>query len=237
MGRFARGRSIGVYLKRLVIRGFKSFAERTELELERGVTVVVGPNGSGKSNVVDAVAWVLGAQGALALRGGKMDDVIFAGAEQRAALWKARKTAFGALGRAAPTCITQDGVVPRSELPHILRFVRQVADKHHLRVASNFHAGDGNIHPNFLFDRRDPRKVDAVQQASHEILAECVRVGGSVTGEHGIGVEKTAALRLMFNDADLAAQRRLKAVFDPAGRANSDKVFASEERQATPTES
>jgi len=148
-----------------------------------------------------------------------------ASAEQRAALWKARKTAFGALGRAAPTCITQDGVVPRSELPHILRFVRQVADKHHLRVASNFHAGDGNIHPNFLFDQRDPRQVEAVQQASHEILAECVRVGGSVTGEHGIGVEKTEALKLMFNEADLAAQRRVKHVFDPAGKANPNKIF------------
>jgi glycolate oxidase len=160
-----------------------------------------------------------------------------ASAEQRAALWKARKTAFGALGRAAPTCITQDGVVPRSELPGILRFVRQVADKHHLRVASNFHAGDGNIHPSFLFDRRDPGQVEAVQQASHEILAECVRVGGTVTGEHGIGVEKTEALRLMFNDADLAAQRLLKGVFDPADLANSDKIFASDGQQGTPTES
>lgn len=150
-------------------------------------------------------------------------------AAERALLWKARKTAFGALGRLAPTCITQDGVVPRSRLPHIMRFVQQIGRKYGLRLASNFHAGDGNIHPNFLFDGRDAEQVRKVLQASHEILAECVRLGGSVTGEHGIGVEKIDALRLMFSETDLRAQRRLREVFDPLRLANPGKVFASDD--------
>ncbi len=156
-------------------------------------------------------------------------------ARERAALWKARKTAFGALGRLAPTCITQDGVVPRSELPHILRYVQQVAQKYGLRVASNVHAGDGNIHPNFLFDGRDDRQVQAVLRAGYEILAECVRVGGSVTGEHGIGVEKIEALKLMFSDVDLEAQQRLRHVFDPEHLANPNKLFALNDDPAIPT--
>ena len=159
-----------------------------------------------------------------------------ADADRRAALWKARKTAFGALGRRAPTCVTQDGVVPRSKLPHILRFVQQVANKYGLSVASNFHAGDGNIHPNFLFDQRDRRQVQAVQQAGDEILAECVRVGGSVTGEHGIGVEKIHALKFMFNHADLQAQRRLRGVFDPGGLANPNKLFSTDAEPAATTD-
>ncbi len=143
----------------------------------------------------------------------------------RALLWRARRTAFGALGRLAPTCITQDGVVPPSKVPEILEFIAHTAARHGLRVASNFHAGDGNIHPNFLFDGRDPAQTQRVLQASHEILAECVRLGGSITGEHGIGIEKIAALKLMYNDQDLAAQRRLRAVFNHNGLANPNKVF------------
>ena len=159
-----------------------------------------------------------------------------ADAAARELLWKARKTAFGALGRLAPTCITQDGVVPRSQLPHILQYVREVAKKHGLRVASNFHAGDGNIHPNFLFDGSDPRQVQAVQQAGYEILAECARVGGSVTGEHGIGVEKIDALKLMFNETDLRAQQRLREVFDPDHLANPNKVLATNHRPPRATQ-
>jgi glycolate oxidase len=145
--------------------------------------------------------------------------------EAQALLWKARKTAFGSIGRASPHCITQDGVVPRSQLPHILRFVERVAQETGLRVVSNFHAGDGNIHPNFLFDAACPEALASVHEASDRILAECVRVGGSVTGEHGIGIEKTAALGWMYTPSDLAAQQRWRRVFDPKERANPGKVF------------
>jgi glycolate oxidase subunit GlcD len=147
--------------------------------------------------------------------------------QRRALLWRARKTAFGALGRSAPCCITQDGVVPRSRLPDILQFIREVGRRHGLRIANNFHAGDGNIHPNFLFDAGDPAQLKLVLQASHEILAECVRLGGSITGEHGVGVEKTAAMKLMYSPSDLAVQQRIRRVFDPCMMANPGKIFPS----------
>src|SRR5215471_12625206 len=105
---------------------------------------------------------------------------------ERLLLWKCRKQAFGAVGRLAPSYCTQDGVVPRTKLPHILREIQRIGTKHQLRIANVFHAGDGNIHPIVLFDERDPDQVKRVLAASHEILEECVRCGGSVTGEHGI---------------------------------------------------
>ena len=105
------------------------------------------------------------------------------------AIWKSRKSAFGAIGRLSPTFCTQDGVVPRTKLPHILRHHRGVGERYDLRIANVFHAGDGNIHPILLFDERDPEQVKRVLEASHEILDECIALGGSVTGEHGIGVK------------------------------------------------
>src|SRR5205823_521872 len=109
---------------------------------------------------------------------------------ERMLLWKCRKQAFGAVGRLAPSYCTQDGVVPRTKLPHILREIRSIGEKYQIRIANVFHAGDGNIHPILLFDERDADQVKRVLKASNEILEECLRCGGSVTGEHGIGVEK-----------------------------------------------
>src|SRR5207247_6852661 len=110
---------------------------------------------------------------------------------ERLLLWKSRKQAFGAIGRLSPSYCTQDGVVPRTKLPHILREIQKIGATYQLRIANVFHAGDGNIHPILLFDERDPDQVKRVLQASHEILEECIRAGGSVTGEHGIGVERS----------------------------------------------
>src|SRR5262249_9554469 len=115
---------------------------------------------------------------------------VAATADERALLWKSRKQAFGAIGRLAPSYCTQDGVVPRTKLPHILRFIQRTSEKYGLRIANVFHAGDGNIHPILLFDERDSEQVRRVLEASHDTLEECIAVGGSVTGEHGIGVEK-----------------------------------------------
>src|SRR5713101_7510058 len=106
---------------------------------------------------------------------------------ERLLLWKSRKQAFGAVGRLAPSYCTQDGVVPRTKLPHILRVIQQIGSKYRLRIANVFHAGDGNIHPIILFDERDQEQVQRVLRASHEILEACIACGGSVTGEHGIG--------------------------------------------------
>src|SRR6059058_2193471 len=144
---------------------------------------------------------------------------------ERAALWKCRKRAFGAVGRLAPNYCTQDGVVPRTRVPEILRHIAAAAERHQLRIANVFHAGDGNIHPILLFDERDRDEVRRVLAAGREILEACVALGGSLTGEHGIGVEKIGQMPLLFGPDDLAAMVRLRAVFDPEGRANPHKIF------------
>jgi glycolate oxidase len=144
---------------------------------------------------------------------------------ERLLLWKSRKQAFGAVGRLAPSYCTQDGVVPRTKLPHILREIRRIGEHHQLRIANVFHAGDGNIHPILLFDERDADQVKRVLDASHEILEECLRCGGSVTGEHGIGVEKIDFMPKLFSPEDLAMMLRLRAAFNPDGRCSPHKMF------------
>src|SRR5438874_4879844 len=144
---------------------------------------------------------------------------------ERLLLWKCRKQAFGAVGRLAPSYCTQDGVVPRTQLPHILREIQRIGSKYQVRIANVFHAGDGNIHPILLFDERDADQVKRVLQASHEILEECLRAGGSVTGEHGIGVEKIDFMPRMFTPEDLAMMLRLRAAFNPDNRCSPAKVL------------
>jgi glycolate oxidase len=144
---------------------------------------------------------------------------------ERAQIWKCRKQAFGAVGRLAPSYCTQDGVVPRTKLPQILRAIHRVGEKYHIRIANVFHAGDGNIHPILLFDERDRDQVRRVLQAGHEILEECLRLGGSVTGEHGIGVEKIDFMPKLFTPEDLNMMLRLRAAFNPHNRCSPRKIF------------
>ncbi|MFO0808012.1 MAG: FAD-linked oxidase C-terminal domain-containing protein [Gemmataceae bacterium] len=144
---------------------------------------------------------------------------------ERLLLWKARKQAFGAMGRLAPSLCTHDGVVPRTKLPHMLRFIGNLSKKCGIRICNVFHAGDGNIHPNFLFDERDPVQVHKVIEAGHEILDECIACGGSVTGEHGIGIEKIDFMAKLFTEADLAQMLRLRAAFNPDNRCSPHKIF------------
>jgi glycolate oxidase len=144
---------------------------------------------------------------------------------ERAALWKSRKRAFGAVGRLAPNYCTQDGVVPRTKLPEILRRIVAVGERHQLRIGNVFHAGDGNIHPILLYDERDADQVRRVLAAGREILEACVELGGSVTGEHGIGVEKVEQMPLIFSPADLLVMSDLRRVFDPDVRCNPGKIF------------
>lgn len=153
-------------------------------------------------------------------------EVRLAGTEaERLLLWKSRKQAFGAVGRLAPSYCTQDGVVPRTKLPHILQEIGRIGNKYQIRIANVFHAGDGNIHPILLFDERDADQVKRVLGASHEILEECLRVGGSVTGEHGIGVEKIDFMPRMFSPEDLATMMRLRKAFNPDNRCSPGKLF------------
>ncbi len=158
-------------------------------------------------------------------------EVRLAGSEaERLELWKCRKRAFGAIGRLSPNFLTQDGVVPRSKLPDIMAFIEDASRKHGLRIPNVFHAGDGNIHPLILYDERDPQQVRKAIQAGDEILHKCIELGGSVTGEHGIGVEKTSFMALQFGPSDLEAMHRLRGVFDPETRCNPHKMFPGGKR-------
>jgi glycolate oxidase len=144
---------------------------------------------------------------------------------ERAALWKARKRAFGAVGRLAPNYATQDGVVPRTRLPDILREISAISSRHQLSIGNVFHAGDGNIHPIVLYDERDPCQVRRAIDAGRDILRACVEMGGSLTGEHGIGAEKMAEMPLIFSPDDLMVMAELRRVFDPEERSNPNKVI------------
>ena len=144
---------------------------------------------------------------------------------ERTSLWKARKRAFGAIGRLAPNYATHDGVVPRTKLPDILQRITAISTKYQLKIGNVFHAGDGNIHPIVLYDERDPDQVRRAIEAGHDILTACIELGGSLTGEHGIGVEKINEMPLLFSPDDLMVMSELRRVFDPDERSNPNKVI------------
>ncbi|MGH7996384.1 MAG: FAD-linked oxidase C-terminal domain-containing protein [Opitutaceae bacterium] len=145
--------------------------------------------------------------------------------EERALIWKGRKSAFSAAGRLSPDYLVQDGVVPRTRLGEALREIGRLADEAGIRVANVFHAGDGNLHPLILFNGREPGALEGAEALAGRILRLCLRLGGSITGEHGVGVEKRAFLAEMYSAADLAVMRRLRRAFDPDELANRGKMF------------
>jgi glycolate oxidase len=145
--------------------------------------------------------------------------------EERDLLWKGRKNAFGAVGRVSPFYYVQDGVVPRTRIADTLQHIELVAQRHRLIISNIFHAGDGNMHPIILFDARKPGDLEKAQRAGEEILEYCVSVGGSITGEHGVGMEKMELMGHQFSDASLEMIRRLKQLFDPDCRLNPGKVL------------
>ncbi len=144
---------------------------------------------------------------------------------ERQRLWKGRKGAFGAMGTLAPNYYVQDGVVPRSQLPEMMRRIAAISKQFDLRIANVFHAGDGNLHPNILFDMRTPGELERVIEAGAATLRACIELGGSITGEHGVGLEKKAYIGLLFNEADLEAMARVRRALDPDGRFNPAKLF------------
>ena len=146
---------------------------------------------------------------------------------ERQLLWKGRKSAFGAYGRISPAYMVMDGVIPRTRLPEVLRRVNEIASAHGLRVGNVFHAGDGNLHPNILYDPRNPGEEARVVEAGGEILKVCADVGGSISGEHGIGLEKMDYMSLIFTEADLDFMRRLREAFNPRNLCNPGKIFPS----------
>ena len=144
---------------------------------------------------------------------------------ERKKLWAARKGAFGAIGRIAPDSMIQDAVVPRSRLPEVLDGVFRIAAKYQLRIANVFHAGDGNLHPLICFDSRSVDEVRNVKEAGRELMETCVRAGGSITGEHGVGFDKRELLPLIFSEADMETMLQVRAAFDPTGLCNPGKII------------
>jgi glycolate oxidase len=143
----------------------------------------------------------------------------------RATVWRGRKAAFAAMGRISPDYYVQDGVVPRTMLPAVLRRIEELSQEHGLRVGNVFHAGDGNLHPLVLYDGRVQGESARAEELSKLILVACIDAGGSITGEHGVGTDKACAMPLMFGEDDLAAMQRLRRAFDPDNLSNPGKLF------------
>jgi glycolate oxidase len=171
----------------------------------------------------DAARRICSESGATALR-------IAANAEERALIWAGRKAAFAAVGRLSPDYLVQDGVVPRAMLPDVLERISGLSKASGVRVANVFHAGDGNLHPLVLYDGSKEGQAERAEQVAVEISEICVDHGGSITGEHGIGVEKMCLLPRMFSEKDLAVMLRIRSAFDPGTRCNPGKVFPTVEQ-------
>jgi glycolate oxidase len=195
-------------------------AFRFGFPLDAGAVLLIEVDGLevGLDQQRDRVADICRANGAREVR-------FAADARERLQLWKARKQAFGAIGRLSPSYCTQDGVVPRTKLPEILRRIRQIGDRYDIKIVNVFHAGDGNLHPILLFDERHAEEIQRVLAASGEILDACLECGGSVTGEHGIGLEKLSFMNRMFTDDDLDVMARLRDALNPSGLLSPGKLL------------
>src|SRR5712692_3040794 len=158
---------------------------------------------------------------------GALDVRVARDEAERALLWKGRKEAAGAVGRLAPAYLLQDAVVPRSRLPEIMRELVAIAARHRVQIANVFHAGDGNLHPLILYDDRRPEELERAKAANEELLLACIAMGGTVTGEHGIGLDKAKNLPFQYADADLNFMYRLRRAFDPDGIMNPGKLLPS----------
>ncbi len=145
--------------------------------------------------------------------------------DQRARFWKGRKAAFAAMGRVSPSYYVQDGVIPRTKLPEVLRRIRALSAESGLKIGNVFHAGDGNLHPLVCYDERITGQAELAQQVAAEILTYCLDVGGSITGEHGVGADKADQMPKMFSDTDLDTMQLVRCAFDPAHICNPGKVF------------
>jgi glycolate oxidase len=150
--------------------------------------------------------------------------------EESVSIWKGRKAAFGAIGQLSDY-FCMDGVIPLSKLPEALTEVGEICRRHRFRVVNIFHAGDGNLHPLILYNANDRAELERAEMCGAEILKLCVKLGGCLTGEHGVGIEKRELMRVQFTAADIAQQMRVKGVFDPDWLLNPAKVFPLEGRE------
>jgi glycolate oxidase len=180
----------------------------------------------------DAVAAERGLLDQLLAESGATDIIVAADAAHRAKIWKGRKSVFSAVGRLSPDFIVQDGVVPRSKLGFALQRIEELSQAANIRVANVFHAGDGNLHPLIMFDGRIPGELHRAEELAAHIVQLCIELGGSITGEHGVGMEKRQFLSGMFSEDSLDCMRRLRLACDPHEVANRGKMFPSAEAPA-----
>jgi glycolate oxidase subunit GlcD len=203
-----------------IIRAVEASVFAAGLSLDIGAALLIELDGveAGIDEEADRVKSICLQYGARACRMAQDEN-------ERKKLWAARKGAFGAIGRISPDSMIQDAVVPRSRLPEVLDAAYQIASKYQLRIANVFHAGDGNLHPLICFDSRFPDEVHRVKEAGRELMETCVRAGGSITGEHGVGFDKRELLSLIFSEDDMETMLRVRAAFDPSGLCNPGKII------------
>ena len=194
------------------------FAAGMPLDAEAALLVELDGLEAGMDEEVERVRAICSGHGARSVR-------LAADEAERKRLWAARKGAFGAMGRITPDILIQDAVVPRSRLPEVLAATYSIGARWGLRVANVFHAGDGNLHPLVCFDSRDAAQVERVHEAGREIMETCVRAGGTITGEHGVGLDKSDYLPLVFSDEDMRAMLDVRAAFDASGLCNPGKII------------
>ena len=175
--------------------------------------------------VCEGVAEQLELVNSVCLEAGAREVRVAKSAEERALLWKGRKNAFGAVGRVSPTYYVQDGVVPRTRIADTLRHIYRVSEEYGLTISNIFHAGDGNMHPIILFDPRSADETKRTREAGEAILKYCIEVGGAITGEHGVGMEKNELMPLLFAEDSLDQMERLMRIFNPDGRLNPGKIL------------
>jgi glycolate oxidase subunit GlcD len=207
-------------MDREIIRAVEASVFAAGLPLNAGAALLIELDGieAGIDGEADRVKRIC-------LQYGARDCRLARDENERKKLWAARKGAFGAIGRISPDSMIQDAVVPRSRLPEVLDAAYRIASRYQLRIANVFHAGDGNLHPLICFDSRSPDEVHRVKEAGRELMETCVRAGGSITGEHGVGFDKRELLSLIFSEADMDTMLRVRAAFDQTGLCNPGKII------------
>jgi len=207
-------------MDREIIRAVEASVFAAGLPLDAGAALLIELDGieAGIDEEADRVK-------SICLQHGARDCRLARDENERKKLWAARKGAFGAIGRISPDSMIQDAVVPRSRLPEVLDAAYQIAARYRLRIANVFHAGDGNLHPLICFDSRFPDEVHRVKEAGRELMETCVRAGGSITGEHGVGFDKRELLSLIFSEPDMDTMLRVRTAFDPTGLCNPGKII------------
>jgi len=190
-----------------------------------GIQQALGIEGAFEAHLLTEVDHLIERVRAIAEANEAMSIRISQNEAERLSFWAGRKAAFPAVGRISPDYYCMDGTIPRGRLPEVLARMRLLSERYGLRVANVFHAGDGNLHPLILYDANKPGELESAEAFGADILRLCVEVGGVLTGEHGVGVEKRDLMPVMFDAVDLDQQQRLKCAFDPDGLLNPGKVF------------